>query len=58
MGSGITLLILGLGTLGSAFVLALIARKQVADLKGDPKRSAFIKEHGGPPRENMPGTEH
>ena len=58
MGSGISLLVLALGTIGGIGFLALGARKQVADLKGDPKRSSLIHDHGGAPRQNMPGTEH
>ena len=58
MTSGYPLLILALGTLGAVGFLAIGARKQVADLKGDPERSNLIKDHGGPPRPNMPGTEH
>lgn len=52
------LLILALATLGGIGFLAIGARKQVADLKGDPRRSNIIKDHGGAPRPNMPGTEH
>lgn len=58
MGSGISLLVLALGTIGGIFFLALGARKQVADLKNHPARSNIVKDHGGPPRQNMPGTEH
>ncbi|MDP4024191.1 hypothetical protein Q8W71_16300 [Methylobacterium sp. NEAU 140] len=58
MSDGIPLLILALGTLGGVWFLAAAARKQVAELKGDPKRSSIIHDHGGPPRPNMPGTEH
>lgn len=58
MGSGISLLVLALGTIGGVGFLAIAARKQVADLKGDPERSNLIKDHGGAPRQNMPGTEH
>ncbi|MBN4098606.1 MULTISPECIES: hypothetical protein [Methylobacterium] len=58
MGSGISLLFLALGTIGGVGFLALAARKQVANLKGDPERSNLIKDHGGEPRRNMPGTEH
>lgn len=58
MGGGISLLILALGTIGGIGFLAMGARKQVADLKGDPKRSSIVRDHGGPPRENLPGTEH
>ncbi|MCJ2052136.1 hypothetical protein [Methylobacterium sp. J-070] len=58
MGSGISLLFLALGTIGGVGFLALAARKQVANLKGDPARSNLIKDHGGTPRQNMPGTEH
>ncbi|MCJ2050672.1 hypothetical protein [Methylobacterium sp. J-070] len=58
MGSGISLLFLALGTIGGVGLLALAARKRVADLKGDPERSSLIKDHGGEPRPNMPGTEH
>lgn len=58
MGSGISLLVLGLGTIGGIWFLAAAARKQVADLKHDPARSNIVKDHGGAPRPNMPGTEH
>ncbi|WP_197030978.1 hypothetical protein [Methylobacterium sp. 10] len=58
MSAGYPLLFLALGTLGGILFLALGARKQLADLKGDPERSNFVKDHGGPPRPNMPGTEH
>ena len=58
MSAGYPLLILALGTLGGIGFLVLAARKQVADLKNDPKRSSFVRDHGGTPRENMPGTEH
>ncbi len=58
MGSGISLLVLGLGTIGGVGFLALAARKQVADLKNHPGRSNIVKDHGGAPRPNMPGTEH
>ncbi len=55
---GIPLLILGLGTIGALWFIAAAARKQVADLKGHPARSNFVKDHGEAPRPNMPGTEH
>lgn len=58
MGNGISLLVLALGTIGGIWFLAAAARKQVADAKGDPARSNLIKDHGGAPRPNMPGTEH
>ncbi|MCJ2046420.1 hypothetical protein MKK58_18045 [Methylobacterium sp. J-078] len=58
MSAGYPLLFLALGTLGGIAFLALGARKQVADLKNDPQRSNIIKDHGGTPRPNMPGTEH
>lgn len=58
MSAGYPLLILALATLGGIGFLAIGARKQVADLKGDPRRSNIIKDHGGAPRPNMPGTEH
>ncbi|MDP4005788.1 hypothetical protein [Methylobacterium sp. NEAU K] len=58
MSDGIPLLILALGTLGGVWFLAAAARKQVADAKGDPQRSTVIRDHGGAPRPNMPGTEH
>ncbi|WP_204262804.1 hypothetical protein [Methylobacterium sp. BTF04] len=58
MSNGYPLLILALGTLGGILFLAIGARKQVADLKNDPARSNIIKDHGGPPRPNRPGTEH
>lgn len=58
MSAGYPLLFLALGTLGGIGFLALAARKQVADLKNDPQRSNIIKDHGGTPRPNMPGTEH
>jgi hypothetical protein len=58
MSAGYPLLLLALGTLGGILFLAIGARKQVADLKNDPERSSIIKDHGGAPRENMPGTEH
>jgi hypothetical protein len=51
-------LFLAFGTLGGLLFLALGARKQVADLKNDPARSSIIRDHGGAPRQNMPGTEH
>jgi hypothetical protein len=55
---GIPLLILGIGTIGALWFIAAAARKQVADLKGHPARSNFVKDHGEAPRPNMPGTEH
>ncbi|MHB2207755.1 hypothetical protein [Methylobacterium sp. CM6257] len=58
MSQGFPLLILAFGTLGGIWFLAAAARKQVADLKGDPARSNLIHHHGGAPRPNMPGTEH
>jgi hypothetical protein len=58
MSEGIPLLILALGTLGVVWFLAAAARKQVADAKGAPERSNVIRDHGGAPRQNMPGTEH
>jgi hypothetical protein len=58
MSAGYPLLFLALGTLGGIGFLAIGARKQVADLKGDPERSSIVKDHGGAPRQNMPGTEH
>ena len=58
MGSGISLLVLALGTIGGIWFLAAAARKQVADLKNHPARSSVIRDHGGAPRPNMPGTEH
>lgn len=58
MSEGIPLLFLALGTLGGVWFLAAGARKQVANLKGDPARSSVIQNHGGAPRPNMEGTEH
>ncbi|MCE4224919.1 hypothetical protein HCU64_14240 [Methylobacterium sp. C25] len=58
MSNGIPLLILALGTLGAGLFIAGKARKDVADLKGDPARSNLVKDHGGEPRQNMPATEH
>lgn len=58
MSDGIPLLVLAFGTIGGIWFLAAAARKQVADSKGDPTRSNFVKDHGGPPRPNRPGTEH
>jgi hypothetical protein len=58
MSNGYPLLFLAFGTIGGLWVLGAAARKQVADLKGDPRRSNIIKDHGGAPRPNMPGTEH
>jgi hypothetical protein len=58
MSNGYPLLFLAFGTIGALWFLGAAARKQVADLKGDPRRSNIIKDHGGAPRPNMPGTEH
>lgn len=58
MSEGFPLLILAFGTIGALWFIAAAARKQVADLKGDPVRSNLIKDHGGAARPNMPGTEH
>jgi hypothetical protein len=58
MSEGFPLLVLAFGTIGGLWFIAAAARKQVADLKNDPARSSFIKEHGEAPRPNMPGTEH
>jgi hypothetical protein len=58
MGSGISLLVLALGTIGGVGFLAMGARKQVADLKNDPARSEIIKHSDEAPRHNLPGTEH
>ena len=58
MSNGYPLLFLALGTLGGIWFLGVAARKQVADAKGSPERSSVIRDHGGPPRPNMEGTEH
>ena len=58
MSQGFPLMILAFGTLGGIWFLAAAARKQVADAKGSPERSSVIRDHGGAPRANMPGTEH
>ncbi len=58
MSEGFPLLILAFGTIGGLWFIAAAARKQVADLKGDPRRSSIIQDHGAAPRPNMPGTEH
>jgi hypothetical protein len=58
MSDGIPLLILAFATLGGVWFMAAAARKQVADAKGSPERSSVIRDHGGPPRPNMEGTEH
>ncbi|WP_342167230.1 hypothetical protein [Methylobacterium sp. SD21] len=58
MNDGIPLLILAFATLGGVWFMAAAARKQVADAKGRPERSAVIQHHGGEPRPNMEGTEH
>jgi hypothetical protein len=58
MSEGFPLLVLAFGTIGGLWFIAAAARKQVADLKHDPARSNIIKDHGGAPRPNMPGTEH
>ncbi len=58
MSNGYPLLFLAFGTIGALWFLGAAARKQVADLKNHPARSSVIRDHGGPPRPNMPGTEH
>lgn len=58
MSNGYPLLFLALGTLGGIWFLGAAARKQVANSKGSPERSSVIRDHGGPPRPNMEGTEH
>ncbi len=51
MGSGISLLFLALGTIGGVGFLALAARKQVANLKGDP---GTVQPHQGSRRRTTP----
>jgi hypothetical protein len=58
MSDGIPLLVLAFATLGGVWFLAAGARKQVANSKRSPERSSVIRDHGGPPRPNMEGTEH
>ncbi len=52
------IIILAIATLAIVIVVAGIFRRRVAQSKGDPQRSAFTRDHGGPPRPNRPGTEH
>ncbi|GJD58815.1 hypothetical protein [Methylobacterium dankookense] len=56
--SGSLIITLALITLVIAVAFALVMRIRVAQKKGDPERSSIIHDHGGPPRQNMPGTEH
>lgn len=56
--NGQLIIALALVTLVIGVAVALVMRIRVAQQKGDPKRSSFIRDHGGAPRQNMPGTEH
>ncbi|WP_289016258.1 hypothetical protein [uncultured Methylobacterium sp.] len=56
--SGSLIITLALITLVIGVAAALVMRIRVAQKKGDPERSALIHDHGGAPRQNMPGTEH
>ena len=58
MNSEYLIIVLALATLAIVIGAALWMRARVAQSKGDPKRSAFIEQHGGTPRPNRPGTEH
>lgn len=49
---------LALATFAIAIAVLLVMRARVAAKKKTPERSAFVENHGGPPRENRPGTEH
>lgn len=49
---------LALATFALALGALLVMRARVAAKKKSPERSAFVDQHGGPPRPNSPGTEH
>ena len=53
-------LIIGLAvsTLVIVLVVASVMRGRVAKSKGDTERSSFTQNHGEPPRQNRPGTDH
>lgn len=51
-------IILAVATLAIVILAAGTLRRRVAQAKGDPRRSSFTDQHGGPPRPNRPGTEH
>jgi hypothetical protein len=57
-GNGSLIITLALITLVIGVAVALVMRIRVAQKKGDPERSALVRDHGGAPRPNRPGTEH
>jgi hypothetical protein len=52
------IIVLALLTLTIGVAAGLVMRIRVAQKKGDPARSSFVRDHGGAPRPNRPGTEH
>ncbi|UMY15861.1 hypothetical protein MMB17_14050 [Methylobacterium organophilum] len=58
MSNDVLILVLALATIVIVAAVAIWQRGRVARLKGDPRRSSFTQNHGGPPRPNRPGTEH
>ncbi|WP_430912924.1 hypothetical protein [Methylobacterium sp. sgz302541] len=58
MNNEVLILVLALATFVAVAAFALWQRGRVAAAKGDPRRSAFTRDHGEAPRPNRPGTEH
>jgi hypothetical protein len=58
MDNEVLILVLAVATLAIVIGVAMWSRGRVAQAKRDPQRSAFTDQHGGPPRQNRPGTEH
>ncbi|WP_336486522.1 hypothetical protein [Methylobacterium nigriterrae] len=58
MDNEILIIVLAVATLVIVVGFALWQRSRVAAAKGDPRRSSFTEQHGGPARPNRPGTEH
>ncbi len=58
MNSEYLIIVLAIATLLLVIGVAFWQRARVAKLKNDPKRSAFVRDHGTAPRPNRPGTEH
>ncbi|MCE4225009.1 hypothetical protein HCU64_14705 [Methylobacterium sp. C25] len=58
MDNSILIIALAITTLVIVVVVAAVMRGRVAKAKGDPERSSFTKQHGEPPRQNRPGTDH
>ncbi len=58
MSNDVLIPLLAVVTIVLVAAFAIWQRARVAKSKGDPERSAFVKEHGEAPRPNQPGTRH